>query len=229
METMISPNSPNPPHPPTSGDLWRTALLLAAMAALGVAALWQATMGFRVVSTEDGRRLAIAEAPLALVPAVLLLPGRDATAPLAAPLPAVLARDGRVTILTFFYARCTTVCSVQGTELQQMQREILARGLQDKVRLLTISFDQRDTAADLAAYAQRMRADAALWQFGSVPDAGQRQALLEQVGIIVLPAALGEFQHNAAFHIVGRDGRMSRVVDYEQPEAALQAALEALP
>ncbi|MNR66613.1 hypothetical protein D3C85_1901920 [compost metagenome] len=59
-----------------------------------------------------------------------------------------------------------------------------------------------------------------------MPDAGQRQALLDQVGIIVLPAEMGEFQHNAAFHIVRRDGRLAQVVDYEQPEVALHAALE---
>lgn len=224
MGMTISPNSPNRL---VSGDLRRTALLVAAMVALGAAALWQATMGFRVVSTEEGRRLAIAEAPLALVAAQLVLPGGRGGASHQASLPALLAGDGRVAIVTFFYARCTSVCSVQGTELQQMQREILARGLQDKARLLTISFDPRDTVADLAVYSERMRADPALWQFAAVPDAGQRRALLEQVGIIVLPAELGEFQHNAAFHIVGRDGRMSRVVDYEQPEVALHAALEA--
>lgn len=224
MGMKISPSSPSRPGSAGAerGDLRRTALLVAAMVVCGVAALWQATMGFRVVSTEEGRRLAIAESPLALVPAQLVLPGSR-----VATLPALLAGDGRVAVITFFYARCNAVCSVQGSELQQMQREILARGWQDKVRLLTISFDPRDTGADLAAYAGRMRAEPSVWQFAAVPDAGQRRALLEQVGIIVLPAALGEFQHNAAFHIVGRDGRMSRVVDYEQPEAALHAAQEA--
>lgn len=217
MGTMISPSSPNRP---ASGDLRRTALLVACMLALGLAALWQATMGFRVVSTEEGRRLAIAESPLALPAVELALDGRRL------PLPSLLAEDGRVAIVTFFYARCNAVCSVQGSELQQMQREILARGLQDKVRLLAISFDPRDTGRDLAHYAERMRAEPGVWQFAAVPDAGQRRALLEQVGIIVLPAELGEFQHNAAFHVVARDGRMRRVVDYEQPDLALHAALE---
>lgn len=208
MGMMISPSSPSRP---TSKDLLRTGLLVVLMVALAMAALWQATMGFRVVATEEGRRLAIAETPLALPTAGLGLG---------------LAEDGRVAIVTFFYARCNAVCSVQGTELQQLQREILARGLQDKVRLLSISFDPRDSATDLAHYAERMRADAGLWHFAAVPDAGRRRALLERVGIVVLPAELGEFQHNAAFHIVGRDGRLMRIVDYEQPDAALHAALE---
>ncbi|WP_156409979.1 SCO family protein [Duganella sp. Root198D2] len=218
METTISPNSP---HLPIEGDLARTLALVACMAAIAGAALWQATMGFRVISTEEGRRLAIAEAPLALPRVDLALPGGAAV-----PLPALLANDRRPAIVTFFYARCSAVCSVQGTELQQMQREILARGLQHKLRLLTISFDPRDSLDDLAHYASRMRAEAAVWQFASVPDAGQRLDLLEQVGIIVLPAELGEFQHNAAFHIVRPDGRLAQVIDYEQPEIALAAALE---
>lgn len=218
METMISPNSPSQP---IKGDLTRTLALVACMAALAGLALWQATMGFRVVSTEEGRRLAVAEAPLALPRVELALPGTATV-----PFPVLLANDRRPAIVTFFYARCNAVCSVQGTELQQMQREILARGLQDKLRLLTISFDPRDSLDDLARYASRMRAEAAVWQFAAVPDARQRQDLLQQVGIIVLPAELGEFQHNAAFHIVRPDGRLAQVVDYEQPEIALAAALE---
>lgn len=219
METKISPNSQNQP---IKGDLTRTLALVGCMAALAGAALWQATMGFRVVATEEGRRLAVAEAPLALPRVDLALPGATKV-----PLPSLLAGDRRPAIVTFFYARCNAVCSVQGTELQQMQREILARGLQDKLRLLTISFDPRDSLDDLAHYAACMRAAPAVWQFAAVPDAAQRQALLDQVGIIVLPTEMGEFQHNAAFHIVTPDGRLAQVVDYEQPEAALAAALEA--
>ena len=222
MGMMISPSSPSQP---IKGDLTRTLVLVACMAAAAAVALWQATMAFRVISTEDGRRLAIAEAPLALPHVELALSGAGATLQ-RAPLPAVLAADTRPAILTFFYARCNAVCSVQGTELQQMQREILARGLQDKLRLLTISFDPRDSLDDLEHYASRMRADAAVWRFAAVPDAAQRQSLLEKVGIVVLPAEMGEFQHNAAFHIVTPDGRLAQVVDYEQPEAALAAALE---
>jgi len=222
METMISPNSPSQP---IKGDLPRTLALIACIAALAGAALWQATMGFRVVSTEEGRRQAIAEAPLALPQVELALPGAGVTARRSL-LPALLAADKRPAIMTFFYARCNSVCSVQGTELQQIQREIIARGLQDKLRLLTISFDPRDTLDDLAHYASGMRADKALWQFAAIPDAAQRESLLEKVGIVVLPAEMGEFQHNAAFHIVTPEGRLAQVIDYEQPEAALTAALE---
>jgi protein SCO1/2 len=70
-----------------------------------------------------------------------------------------------------------------------------------------------------------MHADPALWQFAGVPDVAQRQALLATFGITVIPAPLGEFQHNAAFHVVTADGRLARVVDYDAPQQALQCAL----
>ncbi|WP_211232069.1 SCO family protein [Pseudoduganella violaceinigra] len=218
MEMKISPSSPSRP---TSADLRRTAALIALMLAAAGLALYQATMGLRVVSTEEGRRLAIAEAPLALPRTTLAQPGAGHPVTLQA----LLAADGRPAIVTFFYARCNAVCSAQGSELQQIQRDILARGLKQKVRLLSISFDARDTPADLALYAERMRADPEIWQFAAVPDAAQLQSLLEQIGITVLPAELGEFQHNAAFHLVSASGKLQQVVDYEQPDAALRAAL----
>jgi len=194
------------PSSNSTASLWRTAGTVLLVAALGVAAVWQGTMGFRVVSTEEGRRLAIA-----LQPRTLPLPD---------------ARDSsRVTIATFFYARCTAVCSVVGAEFQQMQRQIRAMGAQDRVRLLSISFDPRDTAAELSHYAQRMRADEGVWTMAAEPDDRRLAALLDTAGVVVLPAPLGEFEHNAAFHLIDRNGRLVRIIDYAQPDAALAAAL----
>jgi len=167
--------------------------------------MWYGTMGFRVVSTEDGRRLAIEEQPRTL------------------PLPPAAA-DKRITIATFFYARCNAVCSSVGSELQQMQQKITEQGLQDRVRLLSISFDPRDNSDALAHYSQRMRADPAIWRMTGLPDA-QRQNVLDLAGVVVLPAPLGEYQHNAAFHLIDAGGKLVRVVDYEQPDVALAAAL----
>ena len=57
-----------------------------------------------------------------------------------------------------------------------------------------------------------------------VGDAAQRKALLDTFGIVVVPAPLGQFQHNAAFHLVAPDARLSRIIDFDDPEAALTAA-----
>jgi protein SCO1/2 len=195
-----------------------TLLALALVCVLGGTALYQGTMGLRVVSTEDGRRLDIREHPRAL-------PAANIHLPQASTLHTALRDDGRVAIVAFMYTSCNAVCSVLGSELQQLQAEIRARGLQRQVRLLSISFDPRDTPAVLAAYAASHKAEADLWQFVSVDGAAQRRRLLDAFGIVVLPAPLGEFQHNAAFHLVGADGRLMRVDDFDQPESALDHAL----
>jgi len=198
---------------------WPTLAALAAVCVLGTAALYQATMGFAVVSTEDGRRLAISRAPLTLPDAAL-------HAPQAMPLSQLLRDDGRVTILTFFYSSCNALCSALGDEFQQLQTVIRARGLQQHVRLLSISFDPRDDAAALAAYASRQHADPAIWQIASIDRAAERQALLDRVGIVVLPAPLGEFQHNAALHLIDRQGKLALIDDYENPALALEHAVK---
>lgn len=196
----------------------RTLACTALVWVLGAAALHHATMGFRVISTEDGRRLAIAEQPLRLPQAQIRMPERSS-------LDAALASDGRVAIVAFIYTSCNAVCSILGSEFKQMQDAILARGLQRQVRLVSISFDPRDTPERLRAYGLRQAAQPAVWRFAAVDDARERTRLLEAFGIVVLPAPLGEFQHNAAFHLVSPDGRLMRIEDVEQPDQALERAI----
>lgn len=185
---------------------------------LGCAALYHVTLGFRVVSTEDGRRLDVAAAPRPVPFAALDWPSR----PL---LGDVLRGDGRVAIVSFIYTGCNAVCSVLGSEFQQMQRLIRARGMQRKVRLLSVSFDPRDTPSRLDAYAARQGADRAVWQFAGIASDAQRSAVLGAFGVVVIPAPAGEFVHNAAFHLVDKDGRLAKIDDFDNPGQALADAV----
>lgn len=198
----------------------KTMLALAVVLIAGMVALHEATDGFRVVTTEEARRLAVAEQPRRL-PDARIQPAAGGDMPLLQS----LRDDGRVAIVAFIYTRCNTVCAVTGNEFQQLQERMHARGLDRRIRLLSISFDSADTPARLADYARRMHAHADRWQFAAIGDPRQRRALLEAFGITVIPAPPGEFQHNAAFHIVSPDGRLARIVDYEQPDTALAYAL----
>lgn len=193
-----------------------TALTVLLLAALGLFCLWQVTLGWRVVATEDGRRLMIREQPLAL-PVTPLTPQTE--------LLDTLRRDGRVAIVTFFYSRCNAVCSSLGSQYQQLQSAIAARGMERQVRLLSISFDARDDGLALRHYASLQHADGRIWQLAGIADPGARRRLLDAFGIVVLPAPLGEFQHNAAFHVVDRHGRLVRIFDLEEADAALGYAL----
>jgi len=197
----------------------KTLLALLLVLAVGIVALERVTDGFRVVTTEDARRLSVRERPRPVPPVAIQY---ESGAPL--PLAQSLRDDGRVVIAVFIYTRCSTVCSAVGSEFQQLQQILQARGLARKVRLLSISFDGRDDQAQLAAYAGRLRAQADRWRFARVPDAAQRARLLHAFGVTVIPAPLGEFQHNAAFHLLTPDGRLVRIIDYDQPQSALDYA-----
>lgn len=205
-----------------SSNTYRTAAALLLLAVLGTAALYTGTSGFRVISTEAGRRLDIAEKPRAL-------PQAQVVAASGQPQPATLAQalrdDPRVAIVTFIYTQCNAMCSILGSEVQQMQDALRQRGLQDKVRLISISFDPRDTPQLLASYAGKQKALPESWQFLAMPDAKQRQQVLDTFGIVVLPAPLGEFEHNAAFHLVDQQGRLARVIDFTDGKGALNTAL----
>lgn len=197
----------------------RMLLALLLVIAAGVGAIYQATDGFAVVTTEAARRLSIAHSARELPPTTIAL-----TSTRELSLADELRRDGRVVIVDVIYTRCNSLCSILGNEFQKLQSTIQADGLQKQVRLLSISFDPRDQPAQLGAYAKQMKADSALWQFVSVPSAVERQALLDTFGITVIPAPLGEFQHNAAYHVVTADGKLTRIVDYDEPRLALKLA-----
>lgn len=201
---------------------YRTAAALLLLAAAGSAALYSGTAGFRVVSTEAGRRLDIAERPRTLPMARV---AAAAGQPQPQTLEQALRDDKRVAIVTFIYTQCNAMCSILGSELQQMQDSLRQRGLQDKVRLLSISFDPRDTPQLLASYAGKQKAQPGTWQFLALPDAAQRQQVLDAFGIVVLPAPLGEFEHNAAFHLIDQQGRLARIIDFTDGKGALDTAL----
>ena len=66
-----------------------------------------------------------------------------------------LFRSGRPTIVTFFYTRCDNPfkCTLTVAKLGRVQRLLQARGLDDSVRIVGISYDSEfDTPAQLSRY-----------------------------------------------------------------------------
>lgn len=197
----------------------RTLAALAVIAVAALAAFWTATSGFRVLTSESARRLSVSRQPLVL-PSARLAGGRELTA--------AIRDDGRVVLVDFIYTQCESLCTALGTDYQQLQREIQRRGLGDRVRLLSLSFDpDRDDAATLARHQARLRADPGLWQASTVPDPAQRARLLAAFGIVVVPDGRGDFVHNAAIHVVDAQGRLRGIHDPGRWPSALADALEA--
>lgn len=198
---------------------WVLALALALIA--GIASLYSLTDGFTVLTTEAARRQAVAIDPRP-VPDAQVFTVADQKQSLLEN----LKNDGRVSIINFFYTRCMSLCLAQGSLTQQIQEVLEDENLVDKIRLISISFDIRDKPKNLQRYANLMQADDEVWQFMTFAEPESRDELLDLFGITVIPAPLGEFEHNAAFHIVSPDGKLTRIYDIEEPGLALSTAKE---
>jgi len=202
----------------------RTTLLSLGLALLGYLGASWLTEGFQVWTAEGARRLTVIDRPMA-APAVNIA-GPDVT---RRSLPDWLASDGRVTIVDFIYTRCPSVCSALGSGFQQLQQAIAANP-SEGVRLLSISFDPaHDDAARLRQYASQLRADPRQWRFVTVPDHAELQRLLDAFQVVVIPDGLGGYEHNAALLVVDQRGRLVRIFDYTELDAALAYALALVP
>ena len=209
------------PHDPLRGLLGSFALCLGILIA-GLAAVFQATAGGTAFTTETLRRTAVAQAPV-VVPDYPVVDALGRTYNLRS----LLAQDGRVVIVDFVYTRCITLCLALGTVFQQLQAQILEQGLQSRVGLLSISFDPlHDLPPALTSYARRMQMQPGVWQLVSLRSEADRRRLLDSFGIMVVPAPLGEFEHNAALHVVGPDGRLVRILGLGEGALALDFALD---
>jgi len=187
---------------------------------LGLAALAWATDGGRSFTTEALRRSQVARAPVVL-PEFTVVDGLGQKQSLQG----LWAAGGKVWIVDFVYTRCTTLCLALGSSMQQLQAQIVAQGLAPRVGMVTISFDpEHDGPAALAAYARRVKANPAVWQVLSLARPADRRQLLDSFGIMVVPAPGGEFEHNAALHVVSPQGRLLRILGLDEGAQALSFA-----
>jgi protein SCO1 len=195
--------------------MWRTSLACTALAATALFGAASLTEGFDVWTAEGARRLRVANAPVAVPHAMLVGDQLNGLS-----LQDVLAHPGRVTIASFIYTRCTSVCLTLGSNLQQLQAM-----LGSDIRLLSISFDPaHDSAEQLRRHAELWRADARYWRMASVPDAAQLQRLLEAWQVVVIADGRGGWEHNAALLVIDQRGRLVRIFDDNDVAGALDFA-----
>jgi protein SCO1/2 len=190
--------------------------------AAGGALLWRGTDGFHAITSEQARRYAIAESPRVL-PAVALedQDGHQFT---------LGAYRGGPLVVDFIYTQCVSVCTVLSAGFQRLDRDERSRnGAGDeRLRLLSISFDPRDTPDRLREYASRYRADGHLWRFARVRDVRELAPLLRAFGIVVIADGRGDFQHNAAVHVLDARGRLARVLDAAAEPADVARAVSTI-
>jgi protein SCO1/2 len=201
----------------------RTSLACLAFVLLAYAAAHWLTRDFQVWTAEGARRLEVALHPVPAPRIAMDGPGLQGKT-----LQQVLLDEHAVTIVDFMYTRCLTVCVALGSTFQQMQTAI-AQGSQAPgaapLRLMSISFDPaHDGPAVLARYAESLHADSRVWRFARVAHAADAQPLLADYQVTVIADGLGGYEHNAALLVVDTDGRLVRVFEYAELDAALDYA-----
>jgi protein SCO1 len=193
----------------------RTSLASTALAVTALFCAVSLTEGFEVWTAEGARRLHVAKAPVAAPHAVLV--GPDLT---GMNLHDVLTHPGRVTIASFIYTRCPSVCLTLGSNLQQLQHV-----LDPDIKLLSISFDPaHDDAEQLRRHAALWRADARHWRMATVPDRAQLERLLDAWQVVVIDDGGGGYEHNAALLVIDQRGRLVRIFDDADVTGALAFA-----
>jgi len=188
----------------------RSVVVTVLMTLLGFGALWHSTDGFAAFTAEAARRAKILRSPRPLPAAVLEdQDGRTFS---------LQDYRGKLLAVEFIYTRCSTICRSLGMAFRQVRDHVPQAMLGSDFALLSISFDaERDDTTSLKAYGDAHGADSRHWRIARVRNAADLRHLLDAFGIVVIPDGLGGFEHNAAIHLLGRDGRLGLISDIEEP------------
>jgi protein SCO1/2 len=187
------------------------------MIGIATAALWSLTFGLRGWTADDIRRLRVLADPpqlhalrLDTSTGISLVPWANREA------------KPRIWLVTFMYTRCPTFCTVLGIQFERLQRQLKSDPRNAGIGLLSISFDPaHDNVQSLQRYATAHHAEPDRWTV-AVPGSRAELARVErQSGVVVIDDGFGGFAHNAAIHVVRADGRLVRIFDFNDPEAAL--------
>lgn len=179
----------------------RSALNTIGAAALGCAALWQATDGLRAITAEGARRVAISQSPEP-VPSTLLEAMNGDLRPLA---------NGEPTLIEFIYTTCPTICQTSGGDFAELRDHLAAVELD--VPMVSISFDpEEDDLEAMQTYAELHSATGDPWTIAR-PRSEDLPALLETFRVTVIPDNWGGYEHNIAVLLINRDGQFSGIFD----------------
>jgi len=194
-----------------------TAIASCTMLGIAAAAIWSVTFGLRGWTADHIRRLRVPANP----PQLHALRLETSTGISLVPWGNREAKP-RIWLVTFMYTRCPTFCSALGVEFERLQREMKTDPRNAGIGLLSISFDPaHDGVQALQRYATEHHAEPDRW-IVAVPDSRAELARVErQTGVVVIDDGFGGFAHNAAIHVVLADGRLVRIFDFNEPEAAL--------
>jgi protein SCO1 len=178
---------------------------------LGISLLWWGTDGFQAFTSEAARRLEVLKEPKAL-PSVRLEDQKGQS---------FYLHDyrGKLVLATFIYTRCGDVCPIVEMNFRRVYETIRDEYLGKNIVFLSISFDpEHDTPHVLHEHAEHYQADGTRWRVARVPNPKELNILLKTMGVIVIPNGAGGYEHNAAFYLIDKQGRLVKIFDYNAPK-----------
>ena len=177
------------------------------------------TKGFSHLTLESERKAALFSTQPELVMHLVDEQGQSTT------LSALARQQNKILVTQFIYTTCKTLCLALGDYFQQAQTQIGLQGLNNKIHLLSISFDvAKDNPERLKTYRQRMRADTQIWSLATMQTVQDLTLAKDQLGLIVLPTEQKEFVHNSAFLVISTQGKLLGIYDDDDIQGALMLA-----
>ncbi|QHS24029.1 SCO family protein [Virgibacillus sp. MSP4-1] len=132
--------------------------------------------------------------------------------------------------VTFMYTNCTTVCPQLEMNMSEVYKQIPSEYIGEDIVFLSISFDpENDDPKTLEKYRSYFDSNGETWRMARVKDQKELEQMLDRLGVVVIPDGYGNFQHNTAFYLIGRDGHLLEVMDFTKIDEAadtVQAYLE---
>jgi protein SCO1/2 len=192
--------------------------LLGIVLVAGTAALGWETEGFRIVTSDGARQLAVARRPVPLPDVPLIDQDGDRFR--------LSDYRGRKMLVNFIYTRCLRLCGVLGDDFHRVLEWAKSASEGREIDLLSISFDrENDDRAALASYGERFGATAPRWRVAAPADDRSLAVLLQSFGVVVIADDIGGFIHNGAVYFVDARGRLADILDPDAPPQRFAAAL----
>ncbi len=133
--------------------------------------------------------------------------------------------QNKMLVTEFIYTSCKTLCLTLGDYFQQAQTHIKAQSLQNKIHLLSISFDiAEDNPQRLNRYQHRMKMDKQIWSIATMASDDNLTMAKRQLGLVVLKDGTNEFVHNSAFLVLSPQGKLLGIYDDDDIQGALSLA-----
>ena len=182
---------------------------------VGGTSLYFASSGLQAFTTESERRLSIEREPISL-PNVELLSADGKVFSLQ-------DYAGKYVFVDFIFSNCREICPAITQSFIRLNQALDQERNDHRYALLSITFDpERDSISILQQHAKALGAQPEKWVFARVHDEAELDLLLDAFGITVIPRPDGQFEHNAAIHLLNKKSQLVKIYDFENTDLILQ-------